>query len=58
MSPDADQDAPRASEPSLRALLLANLRVVGFACALAVLAYGVWRGLAALFPELTWLQPG
>jgi len=45
-------------EVSLRGLLLTNLRVLVVVSVLALLAYGLWRALAALFPEIPWLQSG
>jgi hypothetical protein len=43
----------------LGTLLAVNLRVLVVVSALAALAFGLWKGLAALFPELKWLQyPG
>ncbi|MCP3919194.1 MAG: hypothetical protein GY711_26945 [bacterium] len=46
-----------SSEPSFARLLAANLRVVGVAVLVMVAAYGTWRGLARLFPDVSWLQP-
>ena len=37
--------------PSFRSLLIANLRVVGWALGLMLVAYALWRGLAELFPD-------
>ncbi len=47
----------RAQPPSFRRLLASNLKVVAATAVLALVAYGVWRGLAVLFPETAWLQP-
>jgi len=44
--------------PSFASLLMANLRVVGSALLLALVCYGIWRGTAALFPDVSWLQAG
>ncbi len=49
-----DEEKPA---PSFGALLGANLKVLGIALLLALLAFGIWRGLSALFPEVSWLQP-
>ena len=43
-------------EPTFGELLRCNLRIVGVALVVLVLAYALWRGLAVLFPELAWLQ--
>ena len=43
-------------EPTFAELLFSNLKVVGWAVALAVVAYFVWRGLRQLFPEISWLR--
>jgi len=45
-----------AGAPSFRALLTANLRVVLWAFGLAVVCFGLWRGLRSLFPDVEWLQ--
>jgi len=44
------------SPPSFWDLLWANLKVLLIAAAVAGVAFGIWRGLAALFPEMEWLQ--
>ena len=45
-----------STEPSFRALLLANLRVFALLALAAALLFGVWYGLAKLFPDVAWLQ--
>ena len=42
--------------PSLRELLIANLKVLGVVALVLLAAWLVWLGLAALFPETDWLQ--
>ena len=42
--------------PSLRELLVANLKVVGVVTLVMVAAWLVWMGLAKLFPGTDWLQ--
>ena len=43
----------------LKTLLVVNLRVLLIVSVLGAAAFALWRGLAALFPELKWLQyPG
>jgi len=43
----------------LKTLLMVNLRVLLIVSVLGAAAFALWRGLAALFPELKWLQyPG
>ena len=49
-------EADPKPEPGFGELLLANLRVVGWACVLGFAAYALWRGLRRLFPEVGWLQ--
>ena len=48
--------ASERDEPTFRSLLLGNLRVVAWAMALMLVAYGMWRALAWLFPDIEWLQ--
>ncbi|HIK59102.1 MAG TPA: hypothetical protein EYF98_00215 [Planctomycetes bacterium] len=59
--PDSKEE-PAAAQPELiplRTLMAVNLRVLLVVAALGAMAFGLWRGLAALFPELKWLQyPG
>ncbi len=55
--PEQGGSAP-PTEPTFAELLSANLRIVGAALALAVVAFALWRALAWLFPEVEWLQPG
>lgn len=43
-------------EPSVGALLAANLKVLAVVAVLAGGAFLLWKGLAALFPEQAWLQ--
>ena len=43
--------------PTFGRLLASNIRVVAWATALAVLAFGTWRGLVIPFPDAAWLQP-
>ena len=42
--------------PSLRELMVANLKVTGVVALVMVAAWLVWQGLAVLFPETDWLQ--
>ena len=49
--------APREA-PSFRALLAANVRVLTWLALAALLAWGVWRGLRWLFPDVPWLRGG
>lgn len=43
----------------LKTLLMVNLRVLLIVSVLGAGSFALWRGLAALFPELKWLQyPG
>ena len=42
--------------PSLRELMIANLKVIGVVALVMVAAWLVWQGLARLFPETDWLQ--
>ena len=56
--PDADE-APGVSQPEpipLGTLLLVNLRLLLVVAVLGAAAFALWRGLAALFPEISWLQ--
>ncbi|MFT7678422.1 MAG: hypothetical protein ACI8QC_002412 [Planctomycetota bacterium] len=62
---ESEQQAPKEGqqregqlgpEPTLMELVLANFRVLAGVAFLAALAFGVWYGLALLFPELSWLQ--
>lgn len=58
-NPEGDSESPEPDPVPLRTLLAVNLRVLLVVAALGALAFGLWKGLAALFPELTWLQyPG
>lgn len=55
--PDSvDQAEAPKPEPSVAALLMANLKVLLGVAAFAGLAFVVWKGLASLFPEVAWLQ--
>lgn len=45
-------------EPTFAALLGQNLRLMALVLAIAAVAWLVWRGLAAMFPDLAWLQVG
>lgn len=38
-------------------LLKENVKVVGGVMIFALLVFGLWLGLARLFPEIEWLQP-
>ncbi len=42
--------------PSLRELLLSNLKILAGSLLLAILAYGMWRLLTLLFPDVAWLH--
>jgi hypothetical protein len=43
----------------LKTLIAVNLKVLLFVSVFGAAAFGLWRGIAALFPELEWLQfPG
>ena len=42
--------------PSWNALFGANLRILLAASFVGALAYGLWRALRLLFPEVGWLQ--
>ncbi|MDP6387461.1 MAG: hypothetical protein QGI93_14795 [Planctomycetota bacterium] len=56
--PDADE-APGVSQSEpipLGTLLLVNLRLLLVVAVLGAAAFALWRGLAALFPEIDWLQ--
>ncbi|MFT5051737.1 MAG: hypothetical protein ACI8QZ_003157 [Chlamydiales bacterium] len=54
--PTLHDSAEANAAPSFRALLAANLRVVLWASGLALVCFGVWRGLRGLFPDVQWLQ--
>ena len=56
--PDADEaSGVSKSEPiPLGTLLLTNLRLLVVVAVLVAGAFALWRGLAALFPEIDWLQ--
>ena len=43
-------------EPTFGALLGQNLRLMAIVLVMAALAWLTWRGLAALFPDVAWLQ--
>lgn len=43
-------------EPTFAALLGQNLRLMAVVLVIATLAWFTWRGLAALFPDIAWLQ--
>ena len=53
---DEENPVEAKPEPSVGALLLANLKVLLGVAAFAVLAFLTWKGLASLFPEVGWLQ--
>ena len=53
---DEEKPVEAKPEPSVGALLLANLKVLLGVAAFAVLAFLAWKGLASLFPEVAWLQ--
>ena len=55
-APERSDPSPRPPSPSFGQLLVANLKVLGYGLLLLVFAYGVWRGLRVLFPEVSWLQ--
>ncbi len=42
--------------PGFKALLRANLVVLTAVGVFVALAYLIWRGVAAMFPETGWLQ--
>lgn len=46
----------QTTAPGFTALLRANLVVLTAVGVFVVLAYLIWRGAAALFPETGWLQ--
>lgn len=57
--PEGEPDALQPEPVPLRTLLLVNLRVLLVVSVFCAMAFGLWRGVAALFPELKWLQyPG
>ena len=61
MNQSSQPDPPLADsveEPTLRALMLANLRVLAGVAVLAAAAWGLWFALSKLFPEQSWLQIG
>ena len=50
-------EPPRERQaPNFAQLLRGNLRVLGYVALLVLLAYGTWRGLVWLFPEVEWLR--
>ena len=53
---DEENRVEAKPEPSVGALLLANLKVLLGVAAFAALAFLAWKGLASLFPEVGWLQ--
>ena len=45
--------------PTFGELLAANARMLGVVLLYAAIAFGAWRGLAWLFPDIAWLRlPG
>ena len=55
----AAADVRPPEPPSFRALLWGSLRTAAAALVLAALAFGLWRGLVWLFPDVEWLRiPG
>ena len=57
--PEGEPDAFQPEPVPLRTLLLVNLRVLLVVSAFGAMALGLWKGVAAMFPELKWLQyPG
>jgi len=46
----------QSAAPGFGALLRANLVVLAAVGVFVALAYLLWRGAAALFPEIGWLQ--
>lgn len=46
----------RDQEPGFGDLVLTNLKLVGVVMVGLALAWGAWRGLAWLFPDISWLQ--
>ena len=53
---NVDQAEAPKPEPSVAALLMANLKVLLGVAAFAGFAFVIWKGLASLFPEVAWLQ--
>lgn len=47
---------PPLTPPGFGALLLANVKVLLGVTLFIALAFFIWRGVAALFPEIAWLQ--
>ena len=47
---------PPPKTPSFGALLLANVKVLLGVTLFMILAFFLWRGIAAMFPEIAWLQ--
>lgn len=46
----------RDQQPGFGDLVLTNLKLVGVVMVGLALAWGAWRGLAWLFPDISWLQ--
>ncbi len=44
------------TEPTFASLLKGNLRVLVGVAVLAALAFGAWRGLLLVFPDVDWLR--
>jgi hypothetical protein len=52
------EDGPELPPPpTFGKLLASNVKIVAGVALLALMAYGTWRGIAALFPDVPWLQP-
>jgi hypothetical protein len=47
---------PPPNSPTFGALLLANVKVLLGVTLFMTLAFFLWRGIAALFPDIAWLQ--
>lgn len=54
--PERPEPPPPRPEPGFGELLGANLKVLGYGVLVLATAYGVWRGLRVLFPDVRWLQ--
>ena len=51
-----EPQADERPEPTLGGLLRANLKLVGGVLLFGAVAFGIWRGLVLLFPDVEWLR--